>query len=155
MKMLTLSAVALLGLLVIPDVASACSCADTGPKTAADYKRWLQTYPGVVFHGQVVRVEPGPSLVAARDLPPLQTRKVTFTVERQWKGVRTREVVVTTPVDDGLCGVDFQKDSRYLVGVEMQGGTFHATLCSSGWLHTQDEEAFRAAVGQGSPVPGP
>jgi hypothetical protein len=155
MKILAASAIALLGLLVIPDVASACSCADTGPKTEADYKRWLQTYSGVVFHGEVVRVEPGPNMVTAPDLPPLATRKVTFTVERQWKGVRGREVVVTTPVNDGLCGVDFQKGRRYLVGVEMQGGTLHATLCSSGWMHTQDEEAFTAALGQGSPPPAP
>jgi hypothetical protein len=150
MKILAASAIALLVLLVIPDVASACSCADTGPKTAAEYKGWLQAYPGVVFHGQVVSVEPGPEMVTAPDVPPVPTRKIIFTVERQWKGVRTREVMLTTPADDGLCGVDFQKGKRYLVGVEMRGRTLHATLCASGWMHTQDEEAFRAALGQGS-----
>jgi hypothetical protein len=151
--MLAASALALVGMLVLPGVAAACSCADTGPKSEADYKRWLQTYPGVVFHGQVVGVERGPDLVTAPDLPPVPTRKVTFVAERQWKGVRTREIILTTPADDGLCGVNFERGARYLVAVEMQGKTLHATLCSSGWMHTQDEQAFQAALGEGAPVP--
>lgn len=150
MRIPAAAAIVLLVLLAVPDVASACSCPDTRPRTADDYMRWLQNYPGSVFQGQVTRVEPGPTVVTAPDLPPLRTWKVTFTVDRQWKGVGTRAVVVSTPFDDATCGVAFKPGGRYLIAVEMQRGMLDASVCSSGWMHTQDEQAFYAALGPGA-----
>src|SRR5215207_8061021 len=96
MRIAMASVIVVVGLLVSPAAAFACTCRDTRPTTADDYKRWLQTFPGIVFQGQATKVEPLGNAVAAAEDPASQPMwKVAFTVERQWKGVRTRDLIVS------------------------------------------------------------
>jgi hypothetical protein len=106
-----------------------------------DYRRWLKTYDGVVFSGRVTSVEESDAF----------TRTVRFEVERQWKGVTERQVVVLTPLDGAACGLGFQPKRVYVVAARRTGSELMANLCDA--LVVNEEKAFRAALGDGSPVP--
>ncbi len=65
-------------------VAQACSCLETksDKNEKVDYKRWLRAFDGAVFTGQVVKIE---------RIESNYQLKVTFKVERYWKGVEGEE----------------------------------------------------------------
>lgn len=80
--------------------AMACSCAPPpAPKVALEAA-------AAVFVGKVTK---------RGNLPNSFLREVTFEVERQWKGVATPAVTVTTAQDGAACGVHFEVGQRYLV----------------------------------------
>jgi hypothetical protein len=133
------------GFLSIPGRALACRCIDPTPQTTAAYRERFQKFNGVVFRGTVTQVEP----------PRGDNVRVTFTVTRQWKGVTGPTLVLTTNADEGMCGITFRVGTTHLIaarpGVGAEG--LWATVCDEGWLLTRSEPLFRAAAGEGTPVP--
>jgi hypothetical protein len=144
-RALVIATVAVTSPLAWPDSAIACTCqpplptpiaAAESPIVAAEYRQWLAGFDGVVFRGTVVSAE-------AAGI----NRKVTFRVERVWKGVSTAELVV---YNDGLCPIAFVVRKSYLIAAAPTERPI-TTTCAAGFFKTRNEAAFLAALGQGSP----
>jgi hypothetical protein len=45
-------------------------------------------------------------------------RKVTFRIDRQWKGVEGSTIAVVTNADGAMCGFDFRQGSQHLVAAD-------------------------------------
>ena len=160
MKQLLVSiAVGLTAMLVWPRAAFACSCRDQTPSSAQQRVEWFAGFDGAVFRGTVIASEQVQRPVSPRQPVTGELRveewKVTLRVERHWKGVTTSEIVVYTPLDDGMCGVRFRVGGVYLVAAAPSNDGLTASVCTLGWFHTRDPEAFRTALGEGSPPPAP
>jgi len=81
--------------------AAACSCAPPPPP-----KQALEAATAV-FSGKVVEIKPGKQ--------PFAPRQVSFEVDRSFKGIDGRRVVVATAADSAMCGYAFQQGKNYLV----------------------------------------
>ena len=94
-----------------------CSC--VGPR---DVPTSLQQ-ADAVFTGRVTAVRN----VTVRGY---QMRRVTLRVDRAWKGVEARNVVVMTGSGGGDCGFDFRRREAYLVYAHRaSSGSLHAGIC--------------------------
>ncbi|HEV3048747.1 MAG TPA: hypothetical protein VGX50_00475 [Longimicrobium sp.] len=61
---------------------------------------------------------------------PRQMRRVTLRVDRAWKGVGSRTVVVVTGMGGGDCGFPFRRGKSYLVYAHGTGdGSLSAGIC--------------------------
>ena len=80
--------------------------------------------------------------------------KVTFAVERFWKGVKTGRVSIYTAAQTALCGVPFEVNKKYLViAAAGDDGRLNVGLCP--WLEKeQNEAAYRARLGRGKKPKG-
>ena len=115
--LLTLSLVALL-----PDRASACSCAAL-PGTPRERAREALSGSTVVFSGEVVELEKPPPDTAMVEGTMLTVmggggRKATVTLRASevWKGPRQQTVTITTDADSSMgCGYPFEEGREYLV----------------------------------------
>lgn len=85
--------------LFLAAAAYACSCAPPPPPKEALEKATA------VFSGKVLKIEKDGEYELA----------VTFAVDRQWKGIADKEVVVRTGTNDGICGYKFKKGTSYLI----------------------------------------
>jgi hypothetical protein len=141
MRHLLLAATLTLGLLSLtPQDASACSCLP--PPQKIDHRAWLKGFDGAVFEGTLVAEQRVVGNYGAE-------RKMTFRVDRQWKGVTSPQIVVSTPVDSAACGIGVApKVSRLIVASRTPEG-FQTGICA--YAYVLDQKAFRAAVGEGSP----
>jgi hypothetical protein len=158
----------LLGAFVIqtalPDIVSACTCLGGRVQDRAAYQQWFQQRT-VVFRGTVIADELLPEVrITAPNVPnniTFRPRRVTFNVERQWKGVEGSTVAVVTDADGGMCGIDYRQGGRYVVAAD-QRPVMNADLTLSqtpelrtdtcigpAWL--RDEKSFLAAFGEGQP----
>ena len=109
-----------------------------------EYQRWLANFDGVVFYGTVLSApSPEEGEIAA---------KITFRVERAWKGVSTSEVVVHMQARDRLCGRTFVVGRPYLIAAEPAELPV-TSGCSSGTLWTRNASEFVAALGPGTTPP--
>jgi hypothetical protein len=124
-----LASLALMGLsllVLLPDCASACSCAVLGSKKQVE---WALSHPGAVFSGEVVDLQKGTS--ASRMFGPSDT--VTLRVSEAWKGTDQGTLEVSTPSQGSACGYPFKEGQEYLVyaygkqdlKVDACGGTTH------------------------------
>ncbi len=118
-----LASVALMGmslLLLLPDCASACSCAYFGgsPQQRAD--RMLDKSEAV-FAGKVVDIE--------RDQkgPFGGVDEVSFRVSEAWKGTERETLELTTQSQGSACGYSFSEGREYLVDAT---GKMSVSLCS-------------------------
>ena len=103
--LLTLSFVALL-----PDCASACSCAAPSGSQQEIALRELSN-SAAVFSGRVVEID-RPSQPLNSSIAPV---KVTFRVSESWKGPGRETTEVKTPVSGVSCGYSFRPGESYLV----------------------------------------
>lgn len=113
--------------------AYACSCAF--PET----KEKLELY-SAVFEGTVIEIGETKSLS-----PYSQVREYTFAVERAWKGVKDKEVIITS-LDGGSnsCGYQFSKDRTYLVYASLdKDDTLLTSLCSNNLLSSEAGEDLK------------
>jgi hypothetical protein len=122
----------------------ACSCVEveTGKKGSAvkpDYKRWLKGVNGAVFIGRVTKIE--------TDADYRQS-KVTFDVERYWKGVARAEVVVFTAAFASACGVPYTLGETYFVVADASTGKLSTDLCSH-LGYSKNKEATMRGLGKG------
>ena len=117
----------------------ACSCSEVKTEKKVSYKRWLKEFDGAVFTGRVVMIEK----IAAR-----YELKVTFEVERFWKGVETPKMIIYTAIDGAACGVTYVEGENYLVIANRSGDKLYTDLCSWLW-YSKNEKAFMKGLGRG------
>ncbi len=121
------------------DFAFACSCIPSPPPIEA-----LEESTAV-FSGTVLRVDRG--LLGIGDLPG--SISVTFDVERSWKGVTEKTVVVETSSDSAMCGYGFKESEKYLVYTHEVSGSLHTGICSRTVLLANAQEDLDA-LGSGT-----
>jgi hypothetical protein len=153
-RIVTFAGIALAVLLLSPSPALACTCVDLRPFTTQDYRKWFDGL-GAAFQGRVLSME---RIEADSPFGPNGTTgphwRVSFRVDRQWKGVTSSEITVYTALLGDSCGVRFVADRSYLVAAHQTASGLHALLCDEFYL--EDELAFRKALGEGSlPKPMP
>jgi len=121
----TLLVLALLALL--PDCASACSCAILGnsPEERAEIALKEST---AVFSGEVLDVEKGPltRMLGFR----IPSSRVTLRISEVWKGPQQETLEVRTPSQGGACGYSFSEGREYLVYAYGKEEPFQTDLCS-------------------------
>ena len=156
-RRLSLRLAALLGLLGLlwslasPEGCAACTCGREQP-LAEDVAQ-----SSAVFRAHVVGVSRSPWSF-------FSNRRVRLLVNTSWKGPTTREIVVTTAADDGMCGFNFEVGEEYLVYAGGGGWDgLYVSSCSRTRTTTEaasdlaatgaDEDL--AALGPGTPVIGP
>ena len=91
-------------------------------------KAWLDDYSGVVFSGQVIKIKK-----VKVKLPrgyDWQNYRVTFKVDRYWKGINSSEVVVFTGAGGGDCGIRFRKGESYIVFANLFEDRLQTGICS-------------------------
>ncbi|CAA9524058.1 MAG: hypothetical protein AVDCRST_MAG05-3808 [uncultured Rubrobacteraceae bacterium] len=117
LALLTLSLVALL-----PDCASACSCAAL-PGTPQERAREALSGSTAVFSGEVVEFEkppPDTAMVEGTMWTVMgdagREAKVTLRVSEVWKGPQQQTMTITTEADSGMgCGYPFEEGREYLL----------------------------------------
>jgi hypothetical protein len=114
----------------VSSLSQACSCAGFGPACRE------MVSPGVaaVFVGTVS------SITEARPLPNSDGRDskspalgemldVSLAVEKSFKGVTSKEVVITTAQGESACGFQFVKGQQYLVYATEHQGKLYTSIC--------------------------
>lgn len=101
MRAVIASALGLLAAGLAVGTAAACSCIEPPPPKQA------MEASSAVFSGKVVEIQQGQQQFAPK--------RVTFEVDRSYKGVDAGRVVVTTASDSAMCGFGFQQGKSYLV----------------------------------------
>jgi hypothetical protein len=119
--------------------AYACSCIEVKKGTAVNYKRWLKTFDGAVFTGRVIKTEKSE---ADHQL------KVTFDVERHWKGAGNGEAVIYTAMDSAACGVSYTEGETYFVVARNYNGKLMTDLCSH-LEYTKNKKTMMRKLGRG------
>ncbi len=92
------------------------------------HRTWLDEYPGAVFTGQVTKIEKVSVKLSGGD--DLQKYKVTFAVDRYWKGTDNSQTIVFTGVGGGSCGIRFRKGESYIVFAQMIDDRLQTGICS-------------------------
>lgn len=95
----------------------ACSCI-APPAPNIEYSNRFAVFIGTVKH-----IQPDSSSA-------IGNLKITFTVERSWKGVSSNEVSVFTASSSAACGYYFQTDSTYLVYADTFSAKLNTGLCT-------------------------
>jgi hypothetical protein len=134
----TLIALALLALL--PDCASACTCAGfPGSQHALEESN-------AVFSGEVMDVEGGHTTRMFG--MSVSSLKVTLRVSEAWKGPQQETLEVSTPRDGATCGYAFKEGQEYLVYAYGKEEPFEVDLCS-GTKQLSDADADLRVLGDG------
>lgn len=112
-SLVALASVVLVGLslvVLLPDCASACSCA-MPPGTQKERAERALASSEAVFSGKVVKIDrpSGPGW-SSRDL-----ETDTFRISESWKGPKGATLEVKTPVAGMSCGYSFKEGQEYLV----------------------------------------
>lgn len=127
-----LASVALALTVLLPDCASACSCAAL-PGTPQERAREALSGATAVYSGEVVGFEkppPNTTMVEGTMMTVMGggTATVTLRVSNVWKGPRQQTVTIRTGADSGGgCGYPFEEGREYLV---YAGEGMTADLCS-------------------------
>ena len=105
---------------LLPDCASACSCAIVGSQK--DRAKQALSDSEAVFSGKVVDLEntPNPTMMEGTMLTIIggnaATASVTLRVSEVWKGSMHETVQLATVPNDGVsCGYPFEEGQKYLV----------------------------------------
>jgi hypothetical protein len=109
-------------LVLLPDCASACSCAVLGSKKQVE---WALSHPGAVFTGEVVKIDRPSSIKSS-----LAPETVTFRVSESWKGPEGATLEVRTPISGMSCGYPFKEGQEYLVYAHGKQQDLKVDLCS-------------------------
>lgn len=134
----------------------ACECASPPPgviNAERDVTKWYANRSDVIFEGTVERIGFHSTLMDAKvgallpadldtdaNMPELW---VTFAVARSYKGVQTKEVLVTTGISGGDCGFDFEIGKRYLVFASANpSGQLSTDICSGTGLMADSQSAL-------------
>ena len=134
-------AVLVVGLVtLLPDCASACSCAGfPGSQRALEQSN-------AVFSGEVMDVEGGHTTrMFGWNVSSL---KVTLRVSEAWKGPQQETLEVSTPRDGATCGYAFKEGQEYLVYAYGKEEPFEVDLCS-GTKALSDADADLRVLGDG------
>src|SRR5215207_5073673 len=107
-------------LVLLPDCASACSCALFGGSPKQRAERMLDK-SGAVFAGKVV------DLKRNQKGPFGGVDKVSFRVSEVWKGPKRETLELTTQSQGSACGYSFSEGTEYLVDAT---GKMSVDICS-------------------------
>jgi hypothetical protein len=91
-------------------------------------KAFLDDYDGVVFTGQVIKIKKVKVKLSSGD--DWHNYRVTFKVDRYWKGIDSSEVVVFTGAGGGDCGIGFRKGDGYIVFGKMFENRLYTGICT-------------------------
>lgn len=106
-----------------PPCETFCSC--VGPADALKARQGADA----VFVGRVVHIRP--TLVGwGVEGGPWMERRVTLRVDRAWKGVNARTVVLNTGRGGGDCGFPFRRGESYLVFAHEHEGSLGTGICT-------------------------
>jgi len=106
----------------IPKQTSACSCA-MGNTPDQEFKK-----SDAVFQGKVIKKETQRNSLFIRSSDdPVQ---VTFSVQKVWKGIETKEIIIQTELSEASCGYSFHNNQEYIVYATKRDGKLHVQLCS-------------------------
>ena len=125
---------------------SACSCyvptaSEIESMTDAEFSRQFLTLDGAAFVGRVVK--------KARVKSPIGgSWKVTFEVERYWKGSDAKRVTVSTATSGAACGVNYKVGERHLVIASKHKGELQTSLCAH-LSATQNKAVLMKRLGRG------
>lgn len=139
----------LFGFFVTPEACLACSCLPPGSPTEERDKY------AAVFRGRVTAVSQEQTARGFR------VQRVTFEVDRAWKGPVTSTMTVYTGAGGGDCGYNFQQGADYLVYASqsqsdefLPANAFATGICSRTRPIAQAGDDL-AALGPGNPpAPG-
>ena len=130
--------------LLIPDCASACSCAiESNPKERVEF---AVSDSEAVFSGEVVDFEKGPDSMFG------PTETVSFRVSEVWKGPQRETLEVSTPTQGSACGYAFKEGQEYLVYAYTGQQGLETDLCSSNKPLSKADEDL-ALLGNSSEKP--
>lgn len=108
---------------------------------------WLEHFDGVVFVGEVVKIEKKKVRWFDKNH---RMKKVTVNVERSWVGVDNATVVIyTNRGEGGDCGVNYVKRERYFFYAPLTGGLLWTNGCSSSDPESKFADYFREILGEG------
>ena len=128
-------------------VALACTCVkSTEVKGNFNYKRWLKEFDGAMFTGRVVKVEKVELEMDAGFFGDFF--KVTFQVDRFWKGIKTDEATIYTGAGCCDCGVRYSEGEKYFIIADNIGGNLRTNICTSPEAYS-DVEGYIKALGDG------
>ena len=115
-----------------------CSCIVDPNKPEVDYGQWAKDFKGIAFSGRVAKIEPFGEYEV----------KVTFKVDKFWRGADTTQAIIYTAKDSGLCGVTYDEGKEYIVITEATGDRYVTYLCPDVEYVTHRAEYLKA-LGQG------
>lgn len=100
--------------------AFACSCVAEIEKKQTDYNVWAKDFKGVAFSGRVTKIEIDQAKYES---------KVTFAVDKYWRGVNSTEAVVYTSSSSSMCGVSYEEGKDYVVITDSVSGRIATYSC--------------------------
>jgi len=134
------------------DAARACTCiSGSVAGDDASMKQWFAEFDVAMFTGRVKSIERVE--VREEDGYPHPMLKVTFAVERFWKGVEGADAVILTGIHSAACGVPYSLGKRYFVVAYRRRGAFETDICTAPRRYS-DHKIFVKGLGKGS-KPGP
>jgi hypothetical protein len=147
MRHLLLAATVALGLLALPENASACSC---GPFSSPGIspKVWFERFDGAAFRGHIVKAE---TIRTNKPEPFDEELKLTFQVERHWKGVKEPEIVVWTDAWPSSCAIGYSLNEPLMMFVFRRNGRFERHMCD--WGMPAPSWEVEQILGEGLPPP--
>jgi hypothetical protein len=121
LQVFVLTAVSIIGLMIVPATIHACSCAESA---SAQAELQQQT---AVFSGKVIAIKKPFKLLIRSSADPVN---VTFEVDRVWKGDVGKIVSIQTAMSEASCGFNFDQNQEYLVYAYGNIADLRASLCS-------------------------
>ncbi len=145
MKKTILIAFASLVIVFAADTAFACSCLVEPNKPEVNYAAWAKAFKGVAFSGRVLKIE--------NDEGELES-KITFAVDKVWRGKATAEAAIYTPSNSAMCGVTYNEGQEYVVISDSTGERAMVFSCSA-MEYAANQSNYLAALGEGKRTPRP
>ncbi len=88
----------------------------------------FRLFDGALFIGRVTALEAVESELAGSRVKEM---KVTFSVERYWKGVDGRTITIYTGAGGGDCGVSYSVGKRYFILAQRVYARLRTDICTS------------------------
>ena len=128
----------------------ACSCVggtiELSPAEArAAFRGWFDSFKGALFIGRVTALE---AVESDQDGSRVTEMKVTFSVERYWKGVDGRTITIFTGAGCCDCGVKYSVVKRYFVLAQKIKKQLRTDICTSP-KGLDDVKTYEKEFGQG------
>jgi len=129
-------------------LAHACTCIQSNEAIERySFRQFLIDLDGAMFTGRVAKIER--VQVKLDDEFSVPQLKVTFEVERFWKGVEGAEVVIYTGVNGAACGVHYSMGKKYFVIAYNRQSRLETNICSSPRRYSDLKDYIRE-LGEGS-----
>ena len=130
-----------------PETVNGCTCVTSGEAVkGSSLKRWLKEFDGAMFTGRVKEIETV-KLKLDQDLA-VDFLRVTFQVDKYWKGVKGAEAVVYTGAGCCDCGVHYVQGERYFVIADLIEGNSRTNICTSPKSYS-DVDGYIKELGRG------